>query len=618
MCGIAGILYKNTDITPNLIQNMVQSLEHRGPDEQNWIYLPNCHLGHSRLSIIDLTSGQQPMTEATDRYWIVFNGEIYNYRELRQELEKQGCKFRTQSDTEVILQGYITYGEGITTHLNGQFAFAIWDTTEQKLFAARDRFGEKPFYYAQTSSGHLIFASELKAILSTGLLQSQLSLAAVDAYLALLYVPPTQCIYQNIQVLPPAHQLIWQQGQLTITQYWHPNFTETSITFEEAIEELQMKLKEAVHRQMVTADVPVGALLSGGIDSSSVVSLMQEMSSSPVKTFSVGFGNLINELPYARAIAKKYKTEHYEMQMDINLAQEIQRMTKVYDEPFADSSNIPTYLIAKLVREHVKVVLSGDGGDELFGGYGAYVSLEQAGKVPANLLYLTLMRLLYRLAGQFGFEQRKKLGYQIVAIKQTRSAETTGLARHIFQATYLSATERQSLWQHRSQEAMSGSLYLPQEALNTLPVVNQAMYFDTTWYLPGDILVKVDRATMAHGLESRAPFLDVALAEFALSLPYRLKIDNFQTKVILRQATKHLLPAKLINRPKQGFGAPVVNWLKKPEIEPLLQKVFSKQSALSHLLPGIPKKAVTNSYQGWILLVLGLWLEEHAECLHDV
>jgi asparagine synthase (glutamine-hydrolysing) len=384
MCGIAAIVSPEVNRAA-LLPAMVDALEHRGPDERGVASAPGCVMGHARLSIIDLSSGAQPMTDIAERYWIVYNGELYNFLELRAELERQGRAFRTHSDTEVIIAAYDEWGRSCLHKFRGMFAFALWDTRERTLFAARDLFGEKPLYYARKSDGTLVIASEIGAVLASELIDRALDLVSVDAFLTYGYLPPDRTIYRDVATLPPAHRLEWRDGNVTIESYWRPRLGTLRIGMDDAAEELRDLIGQAVKRQMI-ADVPVGAFLSGGLDSSTIVALMQEHSAIPVKTFSVGFGSLINELPYARAVAERYHTEHHELYLEsIDVAESIERMSSVYDEPFADSSNIPTYLISEFARRHVKVVLSGDGGDELFGGYPWHLLLAQAEHVTRSL-----------------------------------------------------------------------------------------------------------------------------------------------------------------------------------------------------------------------------------------
>jgi asparagine synthase (glutamine-hydrolysing) len=574
MCGIAVILPNSAVRTsPFAIERMTQALAHRGPDAQAVVRSDDCHLGHTRLSVIDLATGQQPMADPTGRYTIVFNGEIYNYRALRHDLERLGHAFITTSDTEVLLHACIEFGPAAPSRLNGQFAFAFWDARERTLLVARDRFGEKPLYWATTPGGDWLAASEIKAILASDLIEPRIDPVSVDAYLGLHYVPPDRTIYQNIHALPPGHVGKWSGGRFEYTPYWQPKIGGNRIADDEAVEEIARLIDQAVHRQMI-ADVPVGAFLSGGLDSSTIVALMSRHSPSPVRTFSVGFGNLIDELPFAREVAEMYATEHHELQMDIDVPQMLRRMMDVYDEPFADSSNIPTYLIAEHAQRHVKVVLSGDGGDELFGGYEWY-------------------RTLCDEPGDDCFDQ------------------------HLARSTHASA-DRSALWcghQPRSHDLIAAR-YRPADAIRG---INRAVAFDCACYLPGDILVKVDRAAMAHGLETRAPFLDVDLAEFVLGLPAELRFRDGPVKNLLRQACGDLWPASVRTRSKQGFGAPVRAWLELPDVRAMWQDAIREGGPLQALLPGLPRVIeYLRPQRKWTLLCLAQWLEARTPCLANL
>lgn len=596
MCGICGIIDPQRRFHPSVINAMTVSLRHRGPDGQVTRQLTGAWLGHARLSIIDLVSGDQPMTDQSGRYHIVFNGEIYNFRELRKQLEGEGCQFYTQSDTEVILQGYIHWGKQCVSRLNGQFALAIWDDQQKALFAARDRFGEKPFYWAVTDRNEFVFASEIKSILASSRIKPKLDIQSVDLYLSLYYVPPTRTIYRNVHTLLPAHTLVWKAGKIQTEAYWRPVYSRNGTLSEaDAIERTRSLVRDAVHRQMVS-DVPIGAFLSGGLDSSTVVAYMSEVSEKPVKTFSVGFGDLLNELPYAREIAERYQTEHHELQMDISVAEMLETMARVYDEPFADSSNIPTYLMAEFASKYVKVCLSGDGGDEVFGGYGWYpLLLDKA--VHVDPVLTRLLRANLRLAG---------------------------LAKHeLWEARLRIASllelDRKELWQ---------GAFNPDETLHylrstygdvfALKGMDPVTDFDMRCYLPGDILVKVDRAALAHGLESRAPFLDTELTEFILNLPWQLRFkDKDKLKFLLRRASQHLWTENIQKRSKQGFGAPIESWLQKKDIEPVVRRVLIQGGPLRELLRGLSpnKYQESSAVQKWIFLCLGLWLENHPESM---
>jgi asparagine synthase (glutamine-hydrolysing) len=593
MCGISAIVGPSPSGEP--LAKMVSLLGHRGPDATGSSTLSGCALGHTRLSIIDLTSGAQPMSDG--RYAITFNGEIYNYRELREQLA--GHEFRTSSDTEVLLRGFHEWGTGLLDRVRGMFAFAIWDAQEEKLFAARDLFGEKPLYYAQPSSDTLLIASELKAIL----VNATIDLTSLDAYLALGYVPPDRTIYREIATLPPGHYLTWQRGVATVKPYWRPRLEARRISLQDAAEELRRLLKQSVQRQMV-ADVPVGAFLSGGLDSSTIVALMQEHSRIPVKTFSVGFGSSINELPFAREVAQRYRTEHHEVDLgEPDVPELIQRMARVYDEPFGDSSNIPTYLVSEYARRSVKVVLSGDGGDEMFGGYWWYAPLLRAESVSMPLLQWTALRIANRLHRRASIAARS---YE--ASLAARSSDPW--MRGVIAQTVIAPADRRALWGSRNVDAfVPGDYYRPGDGTTGL---DRAFHFDLTSYLPGDILLKIDRAAMAHGLETRAPFLDRDVVEFALSLPSNLKVSRDQTKIVLKEAFRRDWPESLWNRPKQGFGAPIADWLAQPGMQPLLDRVFARGSHLSALLPGLDASTRhQRTYRTWFLLTLGLWLEHH-------
>lgn len=608
MCGISAIVTTNK-IPDDAIERMVSALDHRGPDAQGIEKLAGCQLGQSRLSIIDLETGMQPMAYSQGRFWITFNGEIYNYREIRTILQLAGHTFTTSSDTEVILASYAQWGEACLDRFRSMFAFALWDQKEKSLFAARDLFGEKPLYYAFAHGGDLLIASEIKALIASGMVEPKLDLNSVDAYLAHGYVPPDRTIYSNVQTLPPGHYLRWKNGKLRVDRYWQPILHTEKISLADAGDRLRELLQKAVSRQMV-ADVPVGAFLSGGLDSSSIVALMQMQSERPIKTFSVGFGKHINELSYARAVASQYGTDHNEIDLGTpDVAEMLLRMAEVYDEPFADTSNIPTYLISEFARKHVKVVLSGDGADELFGGYSwTYPSLVQSEKVPESMVLWVILRSLSKL-----LRHRCKSLALYSAGCGLAARRPDMWSRQIMQHVYIKKERRQQLWGERTGEVEAyhpGNYYLPPDGIEG---VNQGFYYDLTSYLPGDILVKVDRAAMAHGLETRAPFLDRDLVEFAFTLPINLKVDGWKTKIALQEACTRFWPDELRGREKQGFGAPTHVWLGFKEVRDLMSEIFSKISRLSRLLPGAANRHATSGkvFENWILLVLGLWLERN-------
>jgi len=608
MCGISVIVGASADAAAS-VDRMVASLGHRGPDARGAHSVPGATLGHTRLSIIDLECGEQPMADMSGRYLITFNGEIYNYAELRDELSAAGASFRTHSDTEVVLAAYARWDAAALHRFRGMFAFAIWDAAERTLFAARDLFGEKPLYYAALGDGGLVLASEVKALIASGVVSADLDLAGVDAYLAFGYVPPSMSIYRAVRPLPPGHWMRWQGGRLSLQRYWTPRLETRPIGLDEAAEALRPLLRQAVTRQMV-ADVPVGAFLSGGLDSTSIVAMMSAASARPVRTFSVGFGTEINELPYARAVARRYRTEHHEIDLGAPPVGELlEELAHVYDEPFADSSSLPTYLISKFARQHVKVVLSGDGGDEMFGGYNWYPILALSQKVAGSRIAWILLRLVSRAVR----ERMQALHLRSVAVGLSARWPDMWL-RAAMNQVYLSSARRAELWGSRGRPAFDVA---SQDAAGpAVEGLNRAFYFDLTSYLPGDILVKVDRASMAHGLETRAPFLDRDLAEFALSLPSTLKADETgRTKIVLRRACDRDWPDEVRSRRKQGFGAPYRRWLQREDVRSLVSRVFRAGGPLRALLPGLPSSAPGITYETWTLLTLGLWLERRTATL---
>jgi asparagine synthase (glutamine-hydrolysing) len=626
MCGIAGLVSSRAAIPPGVIARMTGTLQHRGPDGQHAVEFPGCHLGHTRLSILDLVGGDQPMTEETERYWIVFNGEIFNYRELRRTLEEHSWAFRTHSDTEVLLRAYQEYGETVLSRLNGQFAFAIWDLHQRKLFAARDRLGEKPLYWADSSDGrYFLFASEIKSLLASGLVQPRIDCLSIDAYLGLYYVPPRRTVYENVHTLPPGHALSWQEDDRRIWCYWEPTFSHTPVAdIDETIETIRFLIGQAVQRQMV-ADVPVGAFLSGGLDSSTIVAHMAKHTTQPVKTFSVGFGDLIDELPYARQVAELYHTDHAEIQMGIPVAEMLERMADAYDEPFADSSNIPTYLMAEFARQHVKVVLSGDGGDELFGGYAWYELLLRGplgGRKAITQASMEAPRSSMRrlIEGALSLLRRRSVAVTSYLSSKANRASRDLWDLHLSNATLL-RLDTSKLWGRNEQvyetEKHLRSLYSPGESLSGMDIPT---FFDVNCYLPGDILAKVDRAAMAHGLETRAPFLDVDLVEFVWNLPWQVRFqDPAALKYLLRASSAQLWPQSVQGRSKQGFGAPVQNWIHRADVQALVARSFTRGSPADFLLPGARSELpALPAQRQWTLLCLGLWLERHSESLTGI
>ena len=604
MCGIAGIAGTNILHKQDAVKAMTDAIAHRGPDGEAMWAGENCILGHRRLSIIDLATGDQPMFSADKKKVFVFNGEIYGYKKIKSNLTKY--PYSTTSDTEVVIALYEEYGTGLLEHLPGMFAFALWDENKQQLFCGRDRFGEKPFYYAITSDGNFVFASEIKAILASKLIDPELSKESLTHYLKHLYVHPSHTIYKNIFTLPPAHYLTFNNGRCEIKRYWQLPKTNNFISLNEATESFRHLFEQSVQNQLI-ADVPVGAFLSGGIDSSLVVAVAAKYKEH-IKTISFGFGNEINELPYAKQIADKYKTDHVEIQQPLpDLAELLFKMQEIYDEPFADSSNIPTYLISKAAAQHLKVVLTGDGGDELLGGYSFWYrhlfNIQDADSFTGYKK--ALLPFAARIAKKAGnsylpFIQRQ----QAILAKGKKAVHTI----HSEQNTYFDHLQLQQLGIGNTNNSTSGYSF---EYEST---VSDAMKMDIENYMPGDILVKTDRAAMANSLELRAPFLDKDLAAFCISLPYALKLNYKEEKIIAKQALGNLLPDNIVKRNKQGFGAPVTSWLRSSSLQQLKNEYLKTANKIifDFIDYAQTQKIIEqDNYNTWILLVLSLWMEKH-------
>lgn len=623
MCGIAGIVAENSKRYEVRLRGMTEKLTHRGPDAEGFYFFENCALGHRRLSIIDLKTGDQPMTidnivssqdprfrfsaGALDasKLAVVFNGEIYGYKEIKKQLSDY--KFQTTSDTEVILALYQKYGEEMMPYLPGMFAFALWDDREQKLFCARDRFGEKPFYYARGKNEEFIFASEIKAIIASGLINPVLDLKSIACYLKHLYIYPTRTTYRNVYILPAGHKLIWKNGKVKIERYWRLPAVDKKITLDEATSVFKDLLNKAVQRQLV-ADVPLGALLSGGLDSSTIVAIASKFKPK-IKTFSFAFRDSINEAPFAREIAIKYDTDHIELFDDReDLGELLIKMQEIYDEPFGDSSNIPTYLISKLARRHTKVVLTGDGGDELFGGYGWYKPFlyinSNGGAFLRSELARFVSRALRRISGS-------NLLLQKVMGARFKKEFSSAIEVHLVgENVILSNKEIGDLGLEGFDEKMS---YQPGwQETNDL---NDIFRCDLENYITGDILVKTDRASMANGLELRAPFLDIDFASFCVSLPYQLKVSKESDKIILRRAVGDLWTRSIGKRAKQGFGAPIAKWLNDKSVAALKEDYLRnpKRKIFDIISFGaVQSLSAKNNYKTWALLNLSLWLEYRA------
>jgi len=617
MCGIAGFLLRQGNARAEVVKAMCAAIRHRGPDDEGVRVEGACGIGMRRLSIIDLSTGHQPLSNEDGSVWVVFNGEIYNYQELRQRLIAQGHGFRTNSDTETLVHLYEQEGvEGLAL-LRGMFAYCIWDGRNRQMLLVRDRFGKKPLYYAETSEG-LFFASELKCLRIAGV-PLELDEEALRLYFQFSYIPDPRSPFRAIRKLPPGGWLLWNQdGRKREGRYWKlpPPASEPpeGMTGPQAREALRDLFDESVRIRMI-ADVPLGAFLSGGIDSGSVVASMARQSRLPVKTFSIGFEEpRFNELPYARMVAKQYGTEHHESVVQPHALDLLPEIVRHFDEPFGDSSAIPTYIVSQFAVEHVKVALSGDGGDELFGGYESFFLQERlrwADRIPG-----AARRAIARLAEMLPYSAYGKNYLRMIS-------RPTALERY-FESNYAPYFIRERLLQPRWMLPADGAYLTRAMADCLLPgdagVLMQAFYFEETANLTGDMLVKVDRMSMANSLEVRCPLLDHRLAELAATFPASWKIRNGKGKRILIEALGDRLPAALLSRPKKGFGVPLSVWFRGELYEYLrahllgqrfLDRGFVSPDFVRYLLEEHRTGRRDNAHWLWRLLALDLWCADY-------
>ena len=605
---------------------MIAALAHRGPDGEGFLVDGPIGLGHRRLAIIDLTeAASQPMLSEDGRYAIVFNGEIYNYLEIRRHLETRGIRFRTSSDTEVLLESYRVDGAACLQRLRGMFAFAIWDAADRVLFVARDRVGKKPLFYRLDSDG-LAFASETAALLAEGGFEPRADNDALALYLAYGYVPDPASAFEGIHKLPPAHYAIFRDGRLEVSRYWRLRYGPKSTLGEnESVERLLELLRESVRLRMIS-DVPVGAFLSGGVDSSTVVALMAEVSSGPVRTFSIGFDQEeFDELRYARLMAERYGTRHEEFVVRADAASVIPKLVKHYGEPFADSSAIPMYYLAELTKQHVTVALSGDAGDENFAGYTRYVPARRAefyGRTP--------QRLRRVLAGVGRSLPLPELASSLPARAQRWVEVMQGGPGERYAEGMMcldSAFRRRLCTPEFLASASDPSTHLlgAYATTDADDFVDATMHVDVETYLPGDILVKVDIATMAHGLEARCPLLDHPLMEFAASLPPQLKLRGEEKKYLLRRAARQLVPDVLLDRPKKGFSVPLSRWFRGP-LRSMIHDVLLSRRAVERgifardRVEALLRDHCDERYEWhvpiWTMLMLELWFRAFIDGSH--
>jgi asparagine synthase (glutamine-hydrolysing) len=631
MCGITGQL--NFDgarpVDPEILARMNQVIHHRGPDSDGFYLQGHVGLAIRRLAVIDLVAGDQPLSNEDGSVWLVFNGEIYNYPELRSKLLDKGHRFRTNSDTETIVHLYEEYGVECVNSLRGMFAFALWDVNRNRLLLARDRLGKKPLYYAE-NDGALLFGSELKCLLQYPGFPRRPDLGAIHHYLGLQYVPDPMSVFVGVQKLPPAHRLVWEDGKLRTERYWELSYEpKIEKSANELEEELLERLEESVRIRLVS-DVPLGVHLSGGIDSSIVTALAAKLTPRPVKTFSIGFEEeRFSELPYARLVAQMYATEHHEFFVRFDDIPELTRkLIRHFDEPFADPSAIPVYLLAQHTREHVTVALNGDGGDELFAGYIRY-DLDRYANAYAHMPTLLGQKILPALLAHVRqpLDRPGEKNWLAGVKRLAQAARTTKKANILRWGSYFTDDMKDQLWNddivselrasHTRTDQMLSNLF---DAAPANRFLDRTLYVDSRTYLPGDLLVKADRMTMAHSLEARSPFLDQEFQAWAARLPERYKSNGKTRKYLLKRACAKLLPPKLLTRGKQGFGIPLGAWLHGPLkswaksllLDPKARiGSYLKTSFVHRLFDEHTRGRENHANRLWALLMLEVWLQEY-------
>ncbi len=622
MCGIVGIVRNDrSDIDQNVLMQMCEAIRHRGPDDDGFYVNGPVGLGMRRLSIIDLAGGRQPIHNQDQTAWIVFNGEIYNYRQLRDQLEKLGHVFYTNSDTEAIVHAYDQYGADCPKHLRGMFAFAIWDERTQELFLARDRVGKKPLLYAHVN-GQFVFGSEFSALLRHPSISKDIDHEALHHYLSFMCVPAPLTAYRNIRKLEPGHSLRWRKGEINIQQYWAPDFSnKLQISEQEAGDRAIEVLRDSVKVRLMS-EVPLGAFLSGGIDSSAVVALMSEESSEPVKTFSIGFEEQdFSELHHARRVAEHVGADHHEFIVRPDALEVLPTLVEHYGEPYADSSSIPTYYVARETRKHVTVALNGDGGDECFAGYERYAAMrlaERYRRMP-HIMRETVIKQMVNLLPSSELRRSR-----VRDVKRfLNAASLAPVERYLQWVTVLDRKKKAELYTdemlNQTSQFDPASLLSPWFVrANGAGVVDASLLADTMTYLPNDLLVKVDIASMAVSLEARSPFLDHHVIEFAASLPENLKLRGLTTKYLLKRVLKRLVPVENLNRPKMGFGVPIGHWFRGDMQKFLAEVLFSEKALGRGLFKRDPVKRMYDLHvrgeqdyapQLWTLLMLELWFE---------
>jgi asparagine synthase (glutamine-hydrolysing) len=626
MCGICGIIRKDEKaVDPDLIRRMCSTMVHRGPDDEGVHTEGNVGLGMRRLKIIDLKTGHQPIFNEDRTVWIVFNGEIYNYQELRPGLLDAGHKFSTQTDTEVILHLYEEYGEKCLEHLNGMFCFAIWDSKTKKMFIARDRLGIKQLYYYDDGA-MFIFGSEIKVVLSALKNQGSINFQALSDYLSLLYVPAPHTIYSDIKKLPPAHSLVADQSSIRIKKYWHLEYSATNETLNSLIRSTSDKISHAVKLQMIS-DVPLGAFLSGGVDSSILVAMMAKQSSRPVETFSILWDKdaaEFDEREYSRLVSKMYKTSHHEFLVSPDIEELTEHLVRSFDEPFADASAIPNYYLCKETRKHVTVALSGLGGDEIAGGYERYLGMafmQYYRKLPGfvrNSIVSNLVRSIPDSKAGKHFNNRLKrfAAFSDLPYDQAYFSFVSEYPDNV-KISLFSDDVLTSLRQSKSTFSYFDE-YAEESGCGD--DLNKLLYIDMNTYLVDDLLTLSDRMSMQHSLEMRVPFLDHTIVEHFAQVNQNLKIHGFSKKIILKKIAENLLPNKLIYRKKKGFSVPLVLWF-RGKLKPYVLEILNEKSIKkAGLLNAESVNNILNQHFGgqenndekiWALMCLMIWYNKY-------
>jgi len=622
VCGIAGIVRSDgAPVDRELVARMNEAIRHRGPDDDGFYFSDGVGLAIRRLSIIDLKSGQQPIHNQDQTAWIVFNGEIYNYRELRVQLESLGHKFYTNSDTEAIVHAYDQYGTDCPKYLRGMFAFAIWDEQAKSLFLARDRVGKKPLLYAELN-GEMVFGSEFTALLQHPGISRDVDFEAIHHYLSFICVPAPLTAYRAIRRLEPGHYLLWRAGEIRTERYWQLDFSKkTRIDEEEAGERVVELLRESVRIRLMS-EVPLGAFLSGGIDSSAVVALMAQESPERIKTFSIGFDEQdFSELHHARRVAEHVGADHHEFIVRPDAMEILPTLVEHYGEPFADSSAIPSYYVSKETRAYVTVALNGDGGDECFAGYERYATMsltQRYANLPAALRDGVIAKVVNALPRFEAHPNPLRKAKRFVAVASIPPVE-----RYLRWVSAFDDEMKQDLYsesfRHETASFRTASILEPWfDQANGAGIVDASLLTDTMTYLPNDLLVKMDIASMTVSLEARSPFLDHHLMEFAATLPENLKLRRLTTKYLLKRVLRNLVPAENLNRRKMGFGVPIGHWF-RGVMQPFLRETLLSEKALARGLfkPGMVLQIINQHVEGradhshrlWSLLMLELWFQ---------